>query len=227
MHTGVLSSVNKLFGMMDGKVKPSAVVFRTAAGLIPAQGALQNIAQVLDPTSINRDTLENSLLANIPVLRSQGEPKLNVFGENVKEPGPWLISRIVTKQDNSDPEASWLTRNKLHVTGIDKDMTRSDFLPEETTLLRKAAVKAGMKGLEIDRVVRAAKLERQLEGYLTKEERTRFQRISGPLTRNAVKQVRREVETGSFKPKDQNELQRHLSDKITAVRRMTRLEMVK
>jgi hypothetical protein len=49
-----------------------------------------------------------------------------------------------------------------------------------------------------------------------------FSGSAAPLIRLAAKQLRREVETGSYKPKD-NQLQRHLGDKITAARRITRL----
>ena len=70
--------------------------------------------------------------------------------------------------------------------------------------------------------------ERQSAGNLAAESGQSSRGSADPLpdrpsSRQAV--VRHEVETGSYKPKD-NKLQRHPADKITAARKITRLKMV-
>lgn len=227
MRTGVLSSLDKLFGSLDGSAKPQQVLFRSAAGFIPAQGLMRNIAEVLDPQRVDTSTFEGTILSNLPVLRGQGKPMLNVFGEPVREPGPWLISRLATKQDRSDVEATWLSSKGLRISALSDELAVSDFLPDTKAEAYKIAHAAGLQGLNADRAARAALLERTAAGYLTTAERTALLRTSGPAIRDAVKVLRRSLDTGSYKPTSPAALQSHLSAMITTVRQTARLKLVK
>ncbi|MCL5460257.1 hypothetical protein M3M33_16590, partial [Loigolactobacillus coryniformis] len=71
-----------------------------------------------------------TFLSYLPVLRGKAEPLLNVFGEPVKAPGPWLISRIVTRQAQTDPDALWLTTRGLRIPGLDNDVAVGTWLTE-------------------------------------------------------------------------------------------------
>ena len=93
--------------------------------------------------------------------------------------------------------------------------------------MRATAAAAGLKGLAADRYVRAAALERITNGYLTDDQRTALIRSAGPGTRNAVKKLRREIETGQYQPASPAALQRRLSDYVTTVRRIARIQLVK
>ncbi len=228
-RTGTMSSLDKLFNVLDGRGKGgvAGVFNRTASGLIPMQGLLRNVAEMMDPTIIDTKTFKGAMLTNLPVFRSEGTPMLDAFGENIRNPGTVPLNRLVVPQGSKGPEWDWLQQRNLTIPGLDNEIINTKYLPDSRKETFQALGKEGITGLAADRAWRAIEMERKQKYLLTPDEATKFQRTSGPLIKDAVKQLRREVETKQFVPASPDALQRRLADKVTMARRIARVKMVK
>ena len=213
-RAGVVSGLNSLFGMFDGQNRPllenlAKVGLRTASGFTPAQGFMRDIAKAMDPEAVDITTIEGIFLQNLPALRTLSGKRLNVFGEPVKEPGPWLISRLVTKPDRSDADAVWLTRNKLHIPDLDAEIVVGKYLTkDDLTRLQN--------GYAPTEAQRQALIAQRDAGYLTPQQRETLLRTTGPKLREAIKflqNVQAATPTVSTK-----QLQTQLNAKVEAAR---------
>lgn len=197
LRSGMLSGVAQLFDTVRGQAKLSAFPSRTASGLIPMQGLMRNVAEVIDPVKLDTGTFAGTLMQNVPILRGQGTPLLNEFGEPVRMPGPWLLSRLVTANKQSDPDAVWLARNKITLPGFERDIVVGTFLrPQEKGYLRATG-----GPLEADRLKRAENAARVEAGYLTPEERIDYIKRSGAMRRQAVRMIRQQTAGRNIEPK--------------------------
>jgi hypothetical protein len=148
---------------------------------------------------------------NLPVLRGREQPLLNVFGEPVKTPGPWLLQRLARGMDRSDPEALWLTQHKLYIPDAGRDITVGQWI-EKADRPRSAG------GLVADRYFRAQILDRISNDELTPEERTEFIKTTGRQIRKAIQVLRQR--RGPVKQNDVN-------NAVGAIRRRAMLQLVK
>ena len=197
LRSGMLSGVAQLFDTVRGQAKLSAFPSRPASGLIPMQGLMRNVAEVIDPVKLDTGTFAGTLMQNIPILRGQGTPLLNEFGEPVRMPGPWLMSRLVTTNKQSDPDAVWLAQNKITLPGYERDIVVGTFLrPQEKGYLRATG-----GPLEANRLKRAENAARVEAGYLTPEERIDFIKRSGAMRRQAVRMIRQQTAGRNIEPK--------------------------
>lgn len=177
-RTGVLSSLDQLFGIMDGKGSPTGLLGRTVSGFIPGQSFLRDLAKALDPDKVDTATFAGILMQNMPVLRSSAGKVYNCFGDVVREPGPWIISRIVTRADTSDAEAIFLTTHGLHISDMDQEIVLGAYLtPRDLETARR---------LNPTDATRAAMIDQLRKGYLTDEQRQRILLSTGPKIRRAV-----------------------------------------
>ena len=209
MNSGFLSSLKDSFDMLSGDRKPGVWAERTAAGLIPAASFLKDVATALDPVEVDQTRFGATFLSYLPVLRGEQQPRLNVFGEPVETPGPWLIQRIVRRAEKQDAQASWLTQRGLHIPDLDNDVRVGQWLEK-----RDKPRSAG--GLQADRAFRAETLARLSNGDLTPQERTAFLRTTGPQIRKAITILEQRARAGA--KIDQN-------DVTTAVSRIRRAAM--
>ena len=219
MRSGMLSGLAQIWDWASGQGKFSSFVNRSASGLIPMQGMMRNIAEVIDPVKLDTATFSGTMLQNLPVLRGEGQPMLNEFGEPVRLPGPWLVSRLVTSNKQSDPDATWLGQNKLSLPGVDNDVVVGTFL----TKADKARLKATGGSLEADRLQRAENAARVENGYLTPEERTAFIKRTGQLRRQAVRQLRQQTAGREVDPKI---LKRQLEARVEAANRIAMRQLL-
>ena len=209
MNSGFLSSLKDSFDMLSGDRKPGVWAERTAAGLIPAASFLKDVATALDPVEVDQTRFGATFLSYLPVLRGEQQPRLNVFGEPVETPGPWLIQRIVRRAEKQDAQASWLTQRGLYIPDLDNDVRVGQWLEK-----RDKPRSAG--GLQADRAFRAETLARLSNGDLTPQERTAFLRTTGPQIRKAITILEQRARAGA--KIDQN-------DVTTAVSRIRRAAM--
>lgn len=126
MESGFLSSLAQTFDMIEGKRSVGDFGFRTAGGLIPAQGLLRDIGRLTNPEVVDRNSLEMQelLWKDLPFVQRFGtRPALNVFGEPVRlntlERVPGL-SRF-TSSRTTDPELRWMAENNLFFPGIEEN----------------------------------------------------------------------------------------------------------
>lgn len=182
-RTGIMSGLSSLFSQMDGTGSPKNFAARTASGFIPAQGLLRDIAKLMDDSKVSTATIEGVVLQNLPYLRSKAGKAYNVFGDVVREPGPWILSRLVTKQDPSDKDATWLTRNKLHIPDLDQELVIGKYLSKEEIYAAKH--RAPLAG------ERAQLIANLKNGYLTEDQRVQFLKTSGPLIRQSLQLLQR------------------------------------
>lgn len=214
MNSGVLSSLNQTFEMLNGGRKVSTYAERTAASFIPAASLLKDIAIALDPVQVDSTKFGATFLSYLPFARGEAQPLLNVFGEPVKAPGPWIIQRLVTWQDKDDPDATFLARNGLRVSALDAEVAVGTWLTQ-----RDKPRSAG--GLASDRRFRAEILDRLSNGYLTPDERTTLLRTTGPQIRQVVAVMRQQAAKGRAPE------QSDLNNAISRIRRRAMLDLIK
>lgn len=178
-RSGILSGLNNLFGIIDGTASGKTFVARTASGFTPAQGFLRDIAKFMDPQAVDTSTIEGVMLQNLPYLRTLAGKKLNVFGEPVKEPGPWLISRLVTKLDPSDADAIWVSKNGLHIPDLDAEIVVGKYLTQGDLVRLK-------NGYAPTETQRQALIAQRDAGYLTAQQREDLLKATGPELRKTI-----------------------------------------
>ena len=116
-----------------------------------------------------------------------------------------------TNRRRADPEALWLTQNKLHVPDAGRNIVVGQWL-EKTDKPHSAG------GIVADRYFRAQLLDRIANDELTPEERTEFIRTTGPQIRKAI-----QVLSKRRLPVTQGEV----STAVEAIRRRAMLNLVK
>jgi hypothetical protein len=210
LKTGVLSSINDVFALLEGTRSVKQLAARTATGFIPGQALLRDISELFHGDKIDDTTLAAALLKDVPVVRGlAGKPALNIFGEPVKldvmQRLP-IIKRIATGQ-GTDPTSQWLAQNKLWIPGVDTKVAVTKYLTE-----------ADKFTLASDGVAQLTSRRARLAGdVLTEPERYRLIQDSGPMLRTAVKQLQADLNAG-WQPQP-GQLQSRLSAKVVAARR--------
>ena len=212
LKTGVLSSINDIFNMLEGQRSVGQVGIRTASGFIPGQGLLRDISELFHGNKVDDTTLAAAMFKDIPVIRAMvAKPALNIFGEPVQldtlQRLP-VIKRMATRQ-GEDPQTLWLARQKLWLPGIDNQIEVGAFL--------SAREKAALEGSEW-RQAREREIGRVAAGVLTTEERYELVKAAGPGIRQAVKEMQAIKEEYPTMPKE--ELQNLLNAKVIAQRRL-------
>lgn len=223
LQSGFLTSAGDFMDMLSGdgsgidKISKSArnFVIRSGTGFIPAQGLLRDIARVTDPGQIEDNTIQAAFLKDVPFLKKLGtRPALNVFGEPILLSDAQRIPAISrfgsTKQD--DAEFNWLAEQRLWMPG-----------QTLTTVNLPKSAKRDTRALEASRERRAADYGKAYEEVFTEAETYDYVKRSGQKSREAVKMVRKQFETGQIEKKD---LQDRLSSAIQAARLATKREMV-
>ncbi len=211
LKTGVLSSINDLFNLLEGQRSGTQVLTRTASGFIPGQGLLRDISELFHGDKVDDTTLAAAMLKDVPVLRElAGKPSLNIFGEPVEldvlQRLP-IIKRMVTGQ-GEDPQTLWLARNKLWLPGLDNQIDVGTYLGKD----EKKALTGGAW-----REARERQLGRAGADVLTSEERYSLVKAAGPGIRQAVKEM--EIIKEQFPEATTKQLQDRLSAKVVAQRR--------
>jgi len=212
LKTGVLSSLNDLFSLMEGERSWSQVGTRTASGFIPGQALLRDIAELFEGDKIDDTTVAAGLLKDVPIIRGLvGKPALNVFGEPVHldtlQRLP-IMKRLITRQ-GEDKDTLWMARNKLWMPGIDNQVELGTYLTEEDKMATQGAAW---------RADRLRQLGRAAADVLTPEERYRLIQFSGPGLRQAIEETRQLKVT--FPEITREQLQERLNAKIVAQRRL-------
>lgn len=213
LKTGMLSIVDDIFSMLSGEKPMTPVVTRTVTGLIPAQGLLRDISELMHGEKIDDTTLAAAFFKDIPIVRSwAGKAPLNVFGEPVKldlmQRLP-VVKRLVTLQ-GEDPETLWLARQKLWIPGMDNQIAVGSYLPEK--------VQQSLQQARMDKVGSMA------ANVLSHEERYRLVQLAGPEIRRVVKAVRAEVEKNPDVPREY--IQSYLNGRIVGARRVAMMELL-
>ncbi len=218
LKTGVLSSINDLFNLIEGQRSWTQVGTRTASGFVPGQGLLRDISELIHGDKIDNTTITAGLLKDVPIIRSiAGKPALNIFGEplqlDVMQRLP-IVKRMVTRQ-GEDPDTLWLARQKLWIPGLDNQIEVGTYLTEQLKMhTRGAAWRA-------DRIRQQG---RAAADVLTAEERYRFVKTVGPGIRQAVKETKAIAE--AFPEATRQQLQDRLNAKIVAQRRMAMMQVL-
>jgi hypothetical protein len=212
LKTGVLSSINDLFNLLEGQRSPGQVFTRTASGFIPAQGLLRDVSELFHGDKIDDTTMTAALLKDVPVLRElAGKPALNIFGEPVKldtlQRLP-IMKRLATGQ-GEDEQALWLARQKLWLPGLDNQIDVGSYLSK----MEKKAASEGPWRIERER-----KLGRAAADVLTPEERYELVKTAGPGIRQAVKEMQA-IKT-NFPEATREQMQDRLNAKVVAQRRL-------
>jgi hypothetical protein len=212
LKTGVLSSINDLFNLLEGQRSATQVMTRTASGFIPGQGLLRDISELFHGDKVDDITLAAALLKDVPILREiAGKPPLNVFGEPVQldtlQRLP-IFKRMVTGQ-GEDPQTLWLARQKLWLPGMDNQIDLGTYLGENDKQLLKGRAW---------REAREQQLGRAAADVLTAEERYSLVKQAGPGIRQAVKEMQAIKE--QFPEATTQQLQERLNAKVVAQRRL-------
>ncbi len=211
LKTGVLSSINDLFNLMEGQKSVSQVATRTVAGFIPAQGLLRDISELFHGDKIDDTTLAAALFKDVPIIREMvGEPALNIFGEPVKldilQRLP-IFKRIITEQ-GGDKDTLWLARRKLWLPGLDNQIEVGTYLTEQD--------KFRTKGSEW-RTDRMRQFGRAAADVLTPDERYKLVKIAGGGIRQAVHEM--QAMERAYPAMTREQLQESLNAKVVARRR--------
>jgi hypothetical protein len=211
LKTGVLSSINDLFNLMEGQRSGTQVLTRTASGFIPAQGLLRDISELFHGDKIDDTTITAGLLKDVPVIREMvGKPALNIFGEPVQLDALQrlpIMKRLATGQGN-DEQTLWLARQKLWLPGLDNQIDVGTYLDKMDKLMTKEGEW---------RNARESKLGRAAAGVLTPEERYKLVQTAGPGIRQAVREMQAIKE--NFPEATPKQLQDRLNAKVVAQRR--------
>ncbi|WP_395741027.1 zeta toxin family protein [Prosthecobacter sp.] len=212
LKTGVLSSINDLFNLLEGQRSSSQFATRFAAGFVPAQGLLRDISELFHGDKIDDTTITAGLLKDVPVIREMvGKPALNIFGEPVKldtlQRLP-IMKRLATGQ-GEDEQGLWLARQKLWLPGLDNQIDVGSYLSK----MEKKAAKEGPWRIERER-----KLGRAAADVLTSEERYELVKTAGPGIRQAVKEMQTIKE--NFPEATREQMQDRLNAKVVAQRRL-------
>lgn len=212
LKTGVLSSINDLFNLMEGQRSWSQVGTRTASGFIPGQALLRDIAELFHGDKIDDTSIAAGLLKDVPIIREMaGKPALNVFGEPVTldtmQRLP-ILKRIVTGQGD-DPDTRWLAQHKLWIPGLDNQVEVGAYLTEP--------FKHDVKSPEW-RENRIRQQGRAAADVLTADERYKLVQLSGPTIRTSIAEMKRDL--AAFPSFTREELQSRLSAKVVAQRRL-------
>lgn len=212
LKTGVLSSVNDLFNMLEGNKSWGQVATRTVTGFIPGQGLLRDVSELIHGDKVDDTTLAAAFFKDVPVVRELvGRPALNIFGEPVKldtlQRLP-VMKRIATRQ-GEDKETLWLARNKLWIPGVDNQVTVGSYLTEQQNKYVSG---------DSYQQRRSARLGRASAGVLTPEERYSFVRTAGPGIRQAVKEMMTLQQ--AYPTMSKQQLQSELNARVAAHRRL-------
>lgn len=214
LKTGVLSSINDVFSLLEGTRSAGQLAIRTATGFIPAQGLLRDISELFHGNKVDDTTLAAAFFKDVPVARSlAGKPALNIFGEPVQLDNLQrlpIIKRIVTGQGD-DPTAVWLARNKLWLPGLDKTVKVDAYLTE------------GDKGVLDERERNTQRRTRLAEDVLTPEEHYRLVKTGGQRIKQAVQDLQEQLKSG-WQPTPEK-LQSTLNARVVAARRKTMREI--
>ncbi len=218
LKTGVLSSLNDIFSLMEGQRSWTQVGTRTASGFVPGQGLLRDISELIHGDKIDATTLAAGLLKDVPVIRSLvGQPALNIFGEPVKldtlQRLP-IMKRMATRQ-GEDKDTLWLARNKLWLPGMDQQIEVGTYLTEQHKMATRGAA------WRADRIRQHGRAASQV---LTPEERYKLVKIAGPEIRKAVREV--QAIQQAFPEATQKQLQERLNAKVVAQRRMAMVKVL-
>gem|GEM_PF-6134777 len=212
LKTGVLSSVNDLFDLIEGNRDGKQFAARFASGFIPGQALLRDVSELIHGDKIDDASLAAALLKDVPIIRPLvGKPALNVFGEPVQldtlQRLP-IMKRIVTGQGD-DPDARWLAQNKLWVAGLDKELALGKYLAEPD--------KARLKNADW-RAERVRTLGRAAGDVLTEDEKHAFVKAAGPRIRRAVREMKGLQQ--AYPQMSTEQMQNQLNAKIVAQRRL-------
>jgi len=167
-NMGFLSSIKNIGDIMAGKRDILSPLSTSVQGLVPGQGALRYINNIMDPTKVDYRDVKALFMANLPYAKSFVRPELNVFGEKLHRPGRFTSSLV------PDPTIKWMTDRNLTVAGYGGTEVGTGRSLDEKSFY--AAIKAD----------REKHLGRYAANILTEEEKFAIQETSGPRIKKRI-----------------------------------------
>jgi hypothetical protein len=184
-------------------------------GFIPAQGLMRDVAMVFDDNKISDESIFGALVRDVPVLKSQGRPTLNVLGEPVKIEGLPVVRRFATGQ-RVDENISFIQKHKLTISAIPMTVPIGDYMSKRE---RRAY------GLEDADTRRALGMTAVENGVLTDDQKYQFVKRQGEMIREGLARLRKEY-TGPATPQMQQILQKRMTATTAAAREVAMREIV-
>ena len=109
-----------MFEVIECRRKPESLLATPAAGIIPFNALLRDLANVQDPQMRDPDSIGQAakMLSDLPYIRGLlGKPAINIIGQEVSrealQANP-LTRRFLTSP-SKDPVWTWLARNKQFI----------------------------------------------------------------------------------------------------------------
>jgi hypothetical protein len=215
---GALSSLKEATEVYSGQGSVQAIkrqALSPVPGFIPAQGFMRDIAMVFDDNKISDESIFGALVRDVPVLKSQGRPTLNVLGEPVKIEGLPVVRRFATGQ-RVDENISFIQKHKLTISAIPMTVDLGDYMDKRE---RRAY------GLEDADTRRALGMTAVENGVLTDDQKYQFVKRQGEMIREGLSRLRKEY-TGPATPQMQQILQKRMTATTAAAREVAMREIV-
>jgi hypothetical protein len=215
---GALSSLKEVVEVYSGQGKIQAIkrqALSPVPGFIPAQGLMRDVAMVFDDNKISDESIFGALVRDVPVLKSQGRPTLNVLGEPVKIEGLPVVRRFATGQ-RVDENISFIQKHKLTISAIPMTVPIGDYMDKRE---RRAY------GLEDADTRRALVMTAVENGVLTDDQKYQFVKRQGEMIREGLARLRKEY-TGPATPQMQQILQKRMTATTAAAREVAMREIV-
>lgn len=216
---GVLSSLKGIADKFtgDGGVRGlKQMLLSPAAGFIPGQGALRDVASLFDRRKISDADVTGALIKDIPVLKSYGRPALNVLGEEIEHEGSFVARRFLTPK-RPDANLSFIHRHGLKIPALDRTIEIGAFLDKRARMNinreeNDKRIALGMTALE--------------NGVMTPAQQYQFTKAQGTAIKAKLEQLRIDY---ANEPKDERttqRLQKRLDDGIQVARRNAMRDIV-
>jgi len=207
---GALSSVKDTMDILSGEVAGKSLrklPLKPVPGFVPAQGLLRDISRVFDPNVISDEDVWGALFRDVPVLKSEGLPKLNILGETLRHEGIPVLNRFVTPQRKEDVW-SFMGRNRLYVPSLPNVIEIGKY----TSANGSNNIGLGLTALE--------------NGVMTVQQRHEFTRRQGELIKERLEAMRKEPNLAGPSPEQTERLQKRLTAITTAARKRAMLDLV-
>jgi hypothetical protein len=207
---GALSSVKDTMDILSGEVAGKSLKklpLKPVPGFVPAQGLMRDISRVFDPNVISDEDVWGALFRDVPVLKSEGLPKLNILGETLRHEGIPIVNRFVTPQRKEDVW-SFMGRNRLYVPSLPNVIEIGKY----TSANGSNNIGLGLTALE--------------NGVMTVQQRHEFTRRQGELIKERLDAMRKEPNLAAPSPEQTERLQKRLEAITTAARKRAMLDLV-
>jgi hypothetical protein len=114
---------NLINALTDPAKQGERFISDMAAGFVPLSGLQRNIANALDPTIRDPQSIYERILTGIPIVSKQVPPKLDVFGREQKmEGGEGVLSFSPTRLPKDQPRSA-----------VDAELSRLEIYPGKTS----------------------------------------------------------------------------------------------